>query len=207
MTGVARGFHLLKSIDYILERKIPGAVVECGVWKGGSMVLAAKRLIAAGACDRELFLYDTFSGMTSPTDIDRDLNGDSAAELLRRDRSNPESHVVANAPLALVQDNLRATRYPGDRIHFVQGPVETTLPVVVPQQIALLRLDTDWYESTKHELIHLYPKLARGGVLIIDDYGHWQGARRATDEYMSSLTFPLLLHRIDATCRAGVKPD
>jgi hypothetical protein len=98
-----------------------------------------------------------------------------------------------------------STGYPSDLINYVEGKVEETIPVNAPDQISLLRLDTDWYESTKHELIHLYPRLVEGGVLIIDDYGHWQGARRAVDEYIEENNLPLLLCRIDYTGRITVK--
>jgi O-methyltransferase len=83
--------------------------------------------------------------------------------------------------------------------------VERTLPDRAPAEIALLRLDTDWYESTRHELVHLYPRLSAGGVLIVDDYGHWAGAKRAVDEYLGEQAEPLLLHRIDYTGRIAIK--
>jgi hypothetical protein len=98
-----------------------------------------------------------------------------------------------------------ATGYPAERVHLVRGPVEETLPAAAPERLALLRLDTDWYASTRHELEHLYPRLVDGGVLIVDDYGHWQGARQAVDEYFAGTAPPPLLHRIDYTARIGVK--
>ena len=79
------------------------------------------------------------------------------------------------------------------------------MPGYLPSGIALLRLDTDWYESTKHELEHLYPLLVSGGVIIIDDYGHWKGAKKAVDEYIKDNNLPLLLNRIDYTGRIGIK--
>ena len=78
------------------------------------------------------------------------------------------------------------------------------IPKYLPGEIALLRLDTDWYKSTQHELIHLYPLLVGSGVLIIDDYGHWQGAKKAVDEYFSDKK--ILLNRIDYTGRISIKP-
>src|SRR5207344_857055 len=99
--------------------------------------------------------------------------------------------------------NLASTGYPSDRLHFIRGRVEDTIPAGAPEKIALLRLDTDWYESTRHELTHLFPRLSTHGVLIIDDYGHWQGARRAVDEYFSAT--PILLNAIDFTARIAVK--
>ena len=105
-----------------------------------------------------------------------------------------------------VTENMRATGYPMERVHLVRGPVETTIPEHAPATIALLRLDTDWYSSTKHELEHLYPRLVARGVLIIDDYGHWEGARGAVDEYLATLPVKPLLSRIDYTGRCCVKP-
>ena len=93
-----------------------------------------------------------------------------------------------------------------DLAHFIKGKVEDTIPEKMPQKISILRLDTDWYESTKHELEHLFPLLAKNGVLIIDDYGHWQGAKQAVDEYLSSQNIHLLLNRVDYTGRMAVKP-
>ena len=88
----------------------------------------------------------------------------------------------------------------------VKGKVEDTLPGHAPDHIAVLRLDTDWYASTKHEMEHLYPRLARGGVLIIDDYGHWAGSRQAVDEYLAEHGIHLLLNRTDYTGRMALKP-
>jgi hypothetical protein len=105
------------------------------------------------------------------------------------------SSVWARSPLDEVRRNLLATGYPADRVRFVVGRVEDTLPDQAPESIALLRLDTDWYASTRHELVHLFPRLAVGGVLLIDDYGHWQGARQAVDEYLAQTGARLLLQR------------
>jgi O-methyltransferase len=141
--------------------------------------------------------------MSEPTAVDKDLAGALAAEQLSR--LHPGTGIWCYAGLEEVRVNLASTGYPVDRVHFVRGKVEDTIPGTVPEPIALLRLDTDWYESTKHELTHLFPRLVPGGVLIIDDYGHWQGARQATDEYFASARVPLLLHRVDYTGRIAVK--
>lgn len=91
-------------------------------------------------------------------------------------------------------------------LEFVIGPVEETLITKVPERIALLRLDTDWYESTRAELEYLYPRLVVGGVLIVDDYGHWKGARKAVDEYFAALGNDApLLNRLDYTGRMAVR--
>ena len=96
-----------------------------------------------------------------------------------------------------------STGYPPEWVAYVEGLVEETITRSAPTRIALLRLDTDWYESTHHELVHLYPQLERGGVLIVDDYGHFAGARKAVDEYFAD--DPILLSRIDYTGRMAVK--
>ena len=87
----------------------------------------------------------------------------------------------------------------------IEGKVEETIPGQAPGAISLLRLDTDWYESTAHELKYMYPALSAGGVLIIDDYGHWRGSREATDEYFSSHS-RVLLNRLDYSGRIAIKP-
>jgi hypothetical protein len=205
MTSVDRRASLLGAIDHVVRHRIAGDIVECGVWRGGSMMLAALALMARGDTARELWLYDTFEGMSEPGAEDRSANGESAAAQLAR---TPRGEGVwCEAGLADVQANLRATGYPPERIHFVQGKVEDTIPATVPARVALLRLDTDWYESTRHELVHLYPRLARHGVLVVDDYGHWQGARQAVDEYFAAQPEPVFLHRVDYTARLVVKQD
>jgi len=205
MTSLERRASLLGAVDHIVKHRIPGDIVECGVWRGGSMMLVALALMARGDTSRHLYLFDTFEGMSEPTAEDKGLSGESAeAQLARTDRDHP---LWAVASLEDVKANLAATGYPADKIHYVKGKVEDTIPQTIPQRIALLRLDTDWYESTKHELKHLYPLLSRHGLLIIDDYGHWQGARQAVDEYFAGSAQPVFLHRVDYTARLLVKQD
>jgi O-methyltransferase len=205
MTTPPRVYALARAVEYVAAREIPGAIVECGVWRGGSMMAAALTLLRLGVIDRDLYLFDTFMGMTPPSDEDVRRSGERAADLLAAEGA--ESDIWAIASLEDVRDAVLGVGYPAERIHFVKGPVEETLPASAPDEIALLRLDTDWYASTKHELVHLYPRLVRGGVLILDDYGYWQGARRAVDEYLSERNVPLLLNRIDNTGRIALKPD
>jgi O-methyltransferase len=205
MTGPQRRASLLGAVDHVVRNRIAGDIVECGVWRGGSMMAVALALMARGDTSRDLWLFDTFEGMSPPTAADRALDGESAqAQLARAARDEP---VWAAASLEDVQANLASTGYPSERIHYVKGKVEDTIPGAGPDQIALLRLDTDWYESTRHELTHFYPRLARHGVLIIDDYGHWQGARKAVDEYFAAGHGPVFLHRVDYTARLVIKHD
>ncbi|MFL6664291.1 MAG: TylF/MycF/NovP-related O-methyltransferase [Rhizobacter sp.] len=203
MTSPERRASLIGAVDHVVKHRIAGDIVECGVWRGGSMMAAALALMARGDTTRELWLYDTFEGMSEPTEDDRGVTGESAkAQLERTARDEP---LWAVASLEDVQANLESTGYPRERIHCVRGKVEDTIPATLPARIALLRLDTDWYESTRHELAHLYPRLARHGVLIIDDYGHWQGARKAVDEFFATSAEPVFLHRVDYTARLVVK--
>jgi O-methyltransferase len=204
MTTPPRIYALARAVEYVVRREIHGALVECGVWRGGSMMAAALTLLRLGVTDRELYLYDTFSGMPPPTEHDTTRDGERAADLLARGEA--DSDIWAIASLEDVRTAVLSVGYPAEHIHFVKGPVEETLPGDAPDEIALLRLDTDWYSSTKHELEHLYPRLASGGVLILDDYGYWQGARRAVDEHFAATGDVLLLNRIDGTARMAVKP-
>lgn len=204
MTGFTRVAALCQSIAHIEAAGIAGAVVECGVWKGGSMMAAAFALLDHDSTCRPLYLFDTYAGMPAPQPVDRDHQGRAAADWLA-EQSPAAALVRAECRLPEVRAALFRTRYPWEKLVFVPGRVEATLPAAAPDAIALLRLDTDWYESTYHELEHLWPRLAPGGVLIVDDYGHWQGARRAVDEYFARQRIALPLHPIDYTGRLVVK--
>jgi hypothetical protein len=207
MTSMERRYHLVQAVRHVVKHGIPGAFVECGVWRGGSMMLDAQTLKQCGDESRQLYLYDTFEGMPPPKEMDKDYGNRPAAIRLDEDAHAKEASVVwAIASLEEVKQHMSGLAYPIDRIHYVVGKVEATIPSIMPQCISLLRLDTDWYESTAHELRHLYPLVSPGGVVIIDDYGYWQGARQAVDEFLASSGDRILLHRIDDTGRAFVKP-
>lgn len=195
---------LIEAIGYLASSEIDGDIVECGVWRGGSMMAAALALTDAGDTSRDLFLFDTYEGLPSPEAIDRRV-GDLLPAAEVGAEFTADGKRWAEASLDDVAEGMRSVGYPPELVHYVKGLVEDTLPDAAPEQIALLRLDTDWYRSTAHELAHLYPRLVHGGVLILDDYGHWDGARRAVDEYLAGLDHPLLLHRCD-NGRVAVKP-
>ena len=202
MTSVERMYALHEGLRYVTAAEIPGDVVECGVWRGGSSMLAALTLAELGV-NRRLWMYDTFEGMPAPGVHDVRYSGERARESLDpAQRIAGVSNDWAWATIEDVESNMRSTGHPD--LELVVGKVEDTIPARAPDRISLLRLDTDWYESTRHELDHLYPRLSAGGVLIIDDYGHWLGARRAVDEYFQDR--PILLNRIDYTGRIAVKP-
>ena len=211
MTSPERIIGLVRAIDYVIQAGIPGDFVECGVWRGGSMSVAARALLTRQRhdhhfADRSLWLYDTFEGMSEPTSADVDLQGQTAERLLRIHRPDDRHGVWCISRLEEVQQTMAASGFPRSRTHFIQGKVEETLPTTRPQSIALLRLDTDWYESTRCELEYLFPLLSVGGVLIIDDYGHWQGCRQAVDDYFRLTGQVIHLARMDYTGRIGIKP-
>ncbi|MGZ4188865.1 MAG: TylF/MycF/NovP-related O-methyltransferase, partial [Actinomycetota bacterium] len=190
MTSPEAIVTLASAVRHLTSREIPGAYVECGVWKGGSMMAVARTLLKLGRTDAHLYLFDTFEGMTPPTRHDVSRGGRPAQALLDEDTDHDGSLLWARAPLQTVKAAMGSVGYPGQHLHYVQGRVEETLPDAAPERIALLRLDTDWYESTRHELEHLWPRLQPGGILIIDDYGWWGGARKATDEFFAKVARP-----------------
>ena|SRR5208337_1792798 len=205
MTSPESIYALIESIKYLHRRSIPGSIVECGVWRGGSMMVAAYALEYLGDTNRDLWLFDTFRGLVEPTDIDVTHQGRSASELLAKSDPTDELGSWCYAPLVKVRYNLASTEYPSEHIHFIEGDVRETIPTNDLEQIALLRLDTDFYESTCHELKHLYPRLSPGGVLIIDDYGHWKGQQKAVDEFIAITPNFGLLNRIDYSARLAIK--
>jgi hypothetical protein len=203
LTGALRQGSLLHAVRYLNERAIGGDIVECGVWRGGVMLLA-KALCENSPLRRKFYLFDTFAGMSAPTEADVAHDGRVATQLYGG-YQKPTHSEWCYASLEDVRENFRANGLLDASVIFVKGKVEETLrePKNLPASIALLRLDTDFYESTKVELEVLYPRLVSGGVLIIDDYGHWQGARKATDEYFRGSR--TLLVRLDSTARLVVK--
>ncbi len=204
MTSFERMFGLYQAVDYVSRAGVPGDFVECGVWRGGSSMNAALTLKSHGDTSRKLYLYDTYEGLPEPSSLDVDYRGETAATKWNALRRGAGSEWCYSG-IDEVERNMASTGYPSEHVVFVAGKVEDTIPETVPERIAVLRLDTDWYESTRHELIHLYPKLVSGGVLILDDYGHWQGARRAVDEYFAEHGISLLLNRLDHTGRVAIK--
>ncbi len=205
MTSVERGYSLFKSVEYVVKNNIQGDFVECGVWKGGSCMLIAMTLELFGDTDRKIYLYDTYEGMPEPTEEDViSWNGRSVLEKWEEDQSGKKDNFGSWAVgLDQVKTNVFNCNYPEENFIFVPGDVALTLKKIKPDNIALLRLDTDWYASTVEELETLYPLLIEKGVLIIDDYGHFDGARKAVDEYFQNR--PIFLNRIDYTGRIGVK--
>ena len=203
-TGRERLFALLRSVEYLVRNNIPGAMVECGVWKGGS-VMAIAMMLELLQEKRELYLFDTFTGMPQGEKVDVDLDGHDQEWYLKQNNLQKGNGKWNESSLSEVKKNIATLGLVGQQFHFIEGKVEETLLDHSPDSIALLRLDTDFYASTKHELIHLFPRLCQGGILIIDDYGHFLGARQAVDEYFREQGIRMLMHRIDYTGIIGIK--
>lgn len=207
MTSLERMFGLYQSLHYLIENKIPGDFVECGVWKGGSAMMIAMVLKKYGLTDRKIHLYDTFEGMSEPTEEDKTVRGKNAKWMMGNEKIARESadSVWCYSPLDEVKNNLLLTGYPASQLNFIKGKVEDTLASNLPGKLALLRLDTDWYVSTRVELEFLYPLLEQRGILIIDDFGHWEGAKKAVVEYFQKTGKYPLMQRMDYTGRLIIK--
>ncbi|QQO17512.1 class I SAM-dependent methyltransferase [Bradyrhizobium diazoefficiens] len=205
MVSRERLYAHFQAIRYVSEHGVSGDIVECGVWRGGVSMLGALTLLSHADASRRIWLYDTFAGMAKPGAEDQSpWDGNNAVRLWSKHKNDGRND-WCYAPLSEVRKNMLSTGYPEDRITFVQGDVVETLGQHVPDKIAVLRLDTDWYASTKAELEILFPRLVKGGVLLIDDYGAWSGCKKAVDEYLSENKIPLMLHRTDYTGRSAIK--
>jgi hypothetical protein len=193
---------------YILESNIEGDFMECGVWRGGHSIIAASLLKNS---DKKIYLLDTYSGMAKPDARDiRITDGQSAEAIFEARRIGADSSDWCLASLEEVKQNIKNFGL-DDMIHknqtiFITGKAEDVLidPATnLPKKISCLRLDTDWYKSTKVELEILWPRITLGGVLIIDDYGHWDGCMRAVNEYFDGAR--LFMAPIDGSARVAVK--
>ena len=173
------GLHTAwRAVRHIEDADIQGDIVECGVWKAGCTAIMAEAL---SRTKRHFWLYDTFEGMSVPGENDYSLFTNIKAADLYEDFKGDWSVGTEEG----VMHVLAMTGKPEKNFKLVKGKVEDTIPATMPSKVALLRLDTDWYESTKHELTHLYPKLVNGGILIVDDYGAWAGSKQAVDEFFA----------------------
>ncbi|MBL4589768.1 MAG: class I SAM-dependent methyltransferase [Alphaproteobacteria bacterium] len=187
-------YTAFNAVDHITKHKVDGAIVECGVWKGGCTAIMAEHLAGQDDIFRDFYLYDTYEGMSAPTDKDFSFFTNKKADDLYQSYQKDGKSDWSVGALETVKEVLEKTGYPTHKIHTVKGKVEDTIPETMPDKIAVLRLDTDWYESTKHELEHLFPRLVKGGVLIVDDYGAWAGSKQAVDEYFEKNICDIYFH-------------
>ena len=207
MTPPERLYSFWNAVNYVVNNHIPGDFVECGVWRGGSAMMAAMAFMTAGDLSRKLWLYDTFAGMPPPSENDIQIrSGKHAREYLETEDRVPAYNTWAIADFDDVQKNIYSTGYPQEKIVFRKGLVQETLREPKPDTISILRLDTDWYDSTRLELKELWPLLVRSGVLIIDDYGWWKGQKQAVDEFFAAMSFKPCFFRIDVAMVMLIKP-
>lgn len=184
------------AVEYVVANNVPGVFVECGVEQGAQEVEWIYALKALGA-RRTIVLYDTFAGLTRPGEHDYTLSTATICSASRESvlhewesrRVTDKLNTWCYSPLDRVKANLESIGYPGATLQYVVGDVMDTLrdEASLPDAIAILRLDTDWYESSKYELERLYDRVSPGGVVIFDDYYHWNGQRKATDEFFASI--------------------
>jgi O-methyltransferase len=204
-------YALFQAVEHIRTAEIEGAIVESGVWRGGNVALCALALLAGGDVSRDLYLFDTFDwSWPDLTQWDTKYGEGTAAErnaVLTKRRNAPQEFLDAQGVSeAKVRDFIVGTGYPAEKVHAIKGFVQDTIPENAPDKIALLRLDTDMYESTYHELVHLYPRLVSGGILFVDDYPTERGCVKAVEQYFSEAGPRPFLSRIDTQGRIGVKP-
>ncbi|MEA3476864.1 MAG: TylF/MycF/NovP-related O-methyltransferase [Bacteroidota bacterium] len=204
MVSPERLYATYQAIKYVESNNIEGDVVECGVWKGGNSMVMALTLRQCNSKQRNIYMYDTYEGMVEPGEKDIDFKGQHSGGVWKKHQSS-EVNQWCYSPLEEVEQNMVSTGYPMDKVHFIKGKVQGTIPDEIPEKIAVLRLDTDWYDSTRHELIHLFPLISRNGVLLIDDYGHWKGQKEAVDEFFADHKFKPLLCRSDYSGRMMIK--
>jgi hypothetical protein len=198
---------LYQQVAYIERRRLPGALVECGVWRGGAAAVMAQANLDEGRERRLLHLFDSFEGMPEPR---RDRDGPEAARLVAHAaggalRSTGVNVASAQQARTLIVDCIG---YPASSVVLHPGWFQHTLPHARAHvgPIALLRVDGDWYDSTRVVLDMLYDLVTPGGVVVIDDYGHFEGCRRATDEFLAARAPNIYLHHIDYTGRYLIKP-
>ena len=203
MTGEKRMYVLSEAVKEVSRQKLEGDLVECGIWKGGNIILFNK-LNDLYNLKKKIYAFDTFEGMPNSSEFDRDYNDQLALDLMSKNEKNPNiNNIHCYSTYEEVVNNV--SKYTDIRnIKFIKGKVEDTLleKKNLPEKISILRLDTDFYSSTKIELEVLYNKLVKGGILIIDDYGHWKGTRKAVDEFFNGKEW---LHYVDYTCRYIIK--
>jgi O-methyltransferase len=176
----------------VIQHDIKGDLVECGCALGGSAALMALTQRRVGGL-RPLWLFDTFEGLPAPTADDPDYE---IADLFTG---------TCQASVADVQNLFDRLQVAKD-LHLIKGLFRDTLPGAEVQQIALLHIDGDWYDSVKTCLENLYDKVTPGGVIQLDDYGYWKGARKAVDEFLEKRGIRALLKRVDYSGRSLVKP-
>ena len=207
MVSYQRLVTLWQQVRYLDTAQIDGCLVECGTWRGGSSALMALAHLHSGAASRRLHMFDSFEGLPQP---DARTDGESA---VRYAAGNASAALTSIGQCVASIEDVRhlihdVVGYPTELTQYHVGWFQQTVPADAAQvrAIALLRLDGDWYESTRICLQHLYPLVSSRGIVVIDDYGHWEGCRRAVDEFFGTLTTKPFLNHIDSTGRYVIVP-
>ena len=211
-----RMVSLYDQVSYCDRIGLAGALVECGVWKGGAVGLMALATMAHGGSPRDLHLFDSFTDICPP---DPAVDGDRA---IQESGGRATADAQAPQPMEGFYDSVggHGTRadcerliegtigYPSAAVHYHQGWFQDTVPETAKSigPVAVLRLDGDWYASTMICLEHLYANVVEGGIVILDDYGTYDGCRRAVDEFLATRGIDVFLNRVDAGCYYFVKP-
>ena len=203
------------AILYILKNNIDGAIVECGVESGSYEYIWIQELQNQRK-ERDIYMYDTFAGLTQPGNEDYNLINyasgiwnipEQVLKTWKDKKINEEINDWCNCPLEKVKSRLNSTGYSQNKLHYIVGDVLETLKNEsnIPEKIAILRLDTDWYESSKFELIKLYDNVVDGGLVIFDDYYFWNGQKKATDEFFKERGINLIINKLNEKTGAMIK--
>jgi O-methyltransferase len=189
MIGHTRLDNLERCIVDVIKDRIPGDLIEAGVWRGGATILMRAVLTAYGETDRVVWVADSFEGLPRPDPVRY------PADTGDRHWTWPQLAVSVDE----VERNFARYGLLDDQVRFLTGWFRETLPKAPIERLAVLRVDADMYESTMEALTYLYPKLSPGGFVIIDDYGDVPGCRKAVDQFRAEHAITQEMHKIDAT--------
>lgn len=198
MLSIERLYDLYSSVQYVDAAGIPGAIVEIGTWKGGALGMA---LLTHAGSQRSVVGFDTFEGHARPADGELDVRGDDMQ--VRWDRAAAAGDTWAGADFDECQQFLTGLAENAAQVELVKGDVKVTGLDWEPKPISILRIDCDWYLESLAALEIFWPHLAMGGVVILDDFGHHLGQRRAVEEFFHDR--PMKLTHVDYSCLSGVK--
>lgn len=187
MIGLRRLDNLQACIEDILNNNVPGDMIETGVWRGGASIFMRAVLKSHSVSSRRVWLADSFEGMPVPDTSDTDT--DQGYDLSSVD--------YLSVSLDQVRENFRKFNLLDDQVGFLKGWFKDTLPSAPIEQLALLRLDGDLYESTMDALVHLYDRVSGGGYVVVDDYHNWPPCRQAVDEFRQARSIHAELREID----------
>jgi len=186
LVGSERIRNLCRLARCIESLRIPGDVVECGVFNGGTSAILA-HFATHSRLERTVWLFDSFAGMPDTTEEDREAARAEVGTTVGNIQKVIQVLKMVNADLT--------------RVHTIKGWFDDTFPSVKIERIALLNIDADWYESVKLCLNTFYDAVTPGGYVSIDDYGHWPGCKRAVDEFFATRNLTYNLQRVDYTAR------